>query len=234
MAFLSFDAGTVILGAATDWLRLCQPALLGAMAALFLLFVRDKRQMLRTSFWAIGLSILVTILSAYGAFSFITTTLSSAFANILVGIVLFTVGIIEMYRHDILKAEPLRHPLVAAAMKWLRRSTLPLLAMLSSIIQPPCTSGPYTLLTEALTTRPGPIIEAYLLSYTLLLFLPYIALLSIWYGILSIPGIEHIKSTHRFLIRITVGSLTTLIGILLLWNAHSILLLPGLSRSLLP
>lgn len=230
MPFLAFEFSTVASGALNDVLKLCQGAFLAVFIAILLLFLRDKRQMVRVTSWTLGLSFTGTVLAAYGAFSPFQNTATAAMAEFGIGAILFLVGLIEMYRHEFLKYEPRFNPKLARGFKWVRRSTLPLVGLLASILQTPCTFGPYGLLKEALTARPGQLIEGYLLVYLLILYIPYLTALMAWYGLLSIPGIEQLKNRHRLAIRIIIGALTCLIGILLLWHTNAISLFPGLSN----
>ena len=230
MKILAFNLSTVATGALSDRLGLCQSALWGVFIAVLILFVRDKRQMARTAIWGLGLSIVGTSMAAYGAFSSLQSWTNPVVADFSAGLLLLAAGIVEMYRHELLKYEPASHARVSAVFKWFRRSTLPLFALGVSILQPPCTSGTYSLLSEALSARPGQFIEAYLLFYIGMLFLPFAILFLVWYGLLCIPGVEHFKSRHRLAIRLIVGASTTIIGVLLLWKTHSITLLPGLAN----
>lgn len=230
MPLLAFEFSTVASGALTDVLRVCQGAFLAVFVAVLLLFLRDKRQMSRVACWTLGLSFTGTLFAAYGAFSLIQHTATAAMAEFGVGVILLVVGLIEMYRHEFLKFEPQFNPTLARGFKCIRRSTLPLAGLLASILQPPCTLGPYGLLREALSVRPGQLIEGYLLVYVIILYIPYLIILMAWYGLLSIPGIEPLKSKYRFVIRLGIGALTCLIGILLLWHTNAISLFPGIAN----
>lgn len=229
MALLAFDLSTLAMGALGDGLSLCQPALLGIFISVLVLFVRDKRQMAKVGLWTLALSFVGTGMGAYGAFSGLQARTTPVMAEFAAGLLLFAAGLVEMYRHELLKYEP-SESWLAKAFKWLRRSTLPLFALGASILQPPCSTGPYPLLLEALSIRPGQFIEAYLLTYLLLLFLPFLTILLVWFCMLSIPGAEQFKVCHKLGIRLAVGAITAIIGVILLWNTHAITLLPGLAH----
>lgn len=230
MATLAFQVSTVAYGALSDSLSLCQTALWGAFLGILILFVRDKRQMLRVGLWGMGFSLLGTVMAAYGAFGSVIGSWTPRMAEFIVGLVLFATGAIELYRHELLKLEPLGTQTSAFVFKWARRLVLPILAFFSAIIQPPCDTGPYPLLAHALSVRPGQVVEWYLLIYCVVLFIPYFAILLVWYGLLSIPGVEHFKNRFRNSIRIIVGALTLFLGIYLLWHTRAITLLPGLAN----
>ncbi|MEK6961069.1 MAG: hypothetical protein AABX47_07900 [Nanoarchaeota archaeon] len=230
MANLSFSLTTVAAGALSDSLSLCQPAMIGVYIAVLALFVRDKRQMARVATWTIALSFIGVAIGAYGAFAGLQSIVTPKMAEFLVGILLLIAGLIEIYKHELLKIEPLHTELSSKIAMWLRRSTLPAFAFLASILQTPCARGPYPLLTEALSVRPGQLVELYLLIYLAILFVPYLIIFAVWYGVLSIPGAEAFKAKHRLLIRMAAGAVTASLGVYLLWHTQAVTLLPGLAN----
>ena len=234
MAELAFSLTTLATGALSDSISICQPAMIATFGAALLLFVRDKRQMARVTIWAIALSFVGVAMGAYGAFSGLQSTATPKMAEFFVGLLLLFVGLIEIYKHELLKIEPLHTDLSSKLFMWLRRSTLPVFAFFSSIIQTPCESGPYPLLAQALSVRPGQLVEVYLITYLTIMFTPYLLILAVWYGLLTIPGAEAFKARNRFLIRIAVGALTSSIGVYLLWHTQAVTLLPGLANVLAP
>lgn len=230
MAGLAFKMSTVLSGALFDSLSFCQPALWGIFFAVLLLFIRDKRQMARVAGWTIVVSCMGTVMGAYGAFARIQSLGTPKMAEFFTGLLLLAVGLIEIYKHELLKIEPLHTETSAKIFRWLRRATLPVFAFFASVIATPCSSGPYPLIAEALSARPGQLIEMYLFSYTAGLVAPFILLLAAWYGVLSLPGLEQLKMKHRLAIRLIVGAATASIGVLLLWHTHAVTLLPGLAN----
>lgn len=230
MANLSFSLSTVAVGALSDSLSLCQPAMIFVFIAALALFVRDKRQMARVAIWTIALSFIGVAIGAYGAFAGFQSVVTPRMAEFFTGLLLLIVGLMEIYKHELLKIEPLHTELSSNIALWLRRSILPAFGFLASILQTPCSSGPYPLLAEALSARPGQLVEAYLMAYLTMLFAPYLITLALWYGILSIPGAEAFKAKNRLLIRMAVGALTASLGVYLLWHTQAITLLPGLAN----
>ena len=230
MANLSFSLATVAAGALSDSLSMCQPAMLCIFIAVLLLFVRDKRQMTRVAIWAVALSFIGVAIGAYGAFTGLQSAATPKMAEFFAGLLLLIVGLIEIYKHELLKIEPLHTDVSSKIALWLRRSILPAFAFFASVLQTPCSSGPYSLLTEALSVRPGQLVELYLFTYLSILFMPYLIILAVWYGILSIPGAEAFKAKNRLLIRMAVGALTASLGVYLLWHTQAVTLLPGLAN----
>ena len=227
----------VVLTALIDSINPCAIGVLILLIATLLGLSKDKKKMLIVGFIYVSAVFLTYLIAGFGLLAFIQKFNISEQLGWIVGFLVIALGLIEMkdffwYGRGITLAIPVKR--AEQIKKMVKNISIPgsiVLGIFVAAVELPCTGGPYLAITSLLA-KLGFSFQVFMLLvlYNLIFVLPLLVILGIVAFGVSTKAIKKWKDKQKKWMRLFIGIIMVLLGILLILWANGTISF-GLSSS---